>query len=93
MENSRKFGSKVENWRSGETGRGRKQQWETWRETGKFRRSGKTRHDSRKFRRKKVDCEKKQFIQKASLQRAPKDFKQWLKTMEETQQNQHNRLT
>jgi hypothetical protein len=60
---------------------------------GKFLCSGGTQHDSRKLRRKKADCEKKQFVQKANLQRAPKDFKQWLKTMEETQQNQHNILT
>jgi hypothetical protein len=60
---------------------------------GKFQHSVKLSMQSRKFRRKKADCEKKQLVQKASLQRAPKDFKKWLKTMEETQQNQHNRLT
>jgi hypothetical protein len=34
----------------------------------KFRRNGKTQHDSRKFRRKKADRVKKLFAQKASLQ-------------------------
>jgi hypothetical protein len=34
----------------------------------KFQLNGKTWNDSREFRRKKADCEKKQFFQKPSLQ-------------------------